>query len=61
MRNVLRNAWHWRKTLEQLSLYNGYSGLIDVMTTHLKQYIAFEEQHGYATAECKAEKTCHRS
>jgi len=53
---TLRNHIRWHKTISELRPWTGFGGVIDVMITHLKDYVAYEEQFGHSTAECKNEK-----
>ena len=56
LKYAIRNHFKWRKTIRQLRPWEGYSGLINVMITHLKDYIETEEKYGHSEAEYRKNK-----
>ena len=46
----------WKETLGELYSFEGFSGLISVMLTHLKHYLEHEEKYGYSLEEYKEKK-----
>ena len=52
----IRNHMRWHKTLCELYPFEGYSGLLRVMITHLNDYLRYEEKYGYSEKEFKAGK-----
>ena len=55
-RYAVRNRFKWRKTLSCLRPWEGFSGTIRVMQTHLRDYIETEEKYGHAAVEFKNNK-----
>ena len=55
-KRAIRNQYKWRKTINTLYPYEGFSGILSLMTTHLKDYVEYEEKFGHATAEYKKSK-----
>ena len=53
---AIRNYIKWRKTIRQLRPWEGFSGLISVMITHLNDYIEAEEKYGHSAEEYKKNK-----
>jgi len=53
---VLRNYFKWRKTIRKLRPWEGFSGLISVMQTHLADYIETEEKYGHSEENYKKQK-----
>lgn len=51
-----RNHKKWHNTMKSLRPWEGFEGLIDVMLTHLKDYVSHEEQYGHSTEECRNQK-----
>ena len=45
---AIRNHFKWRKTIKGLRPWEGFSGLIAVMQTHLVDYIETEEKYGHS-------------
>lgn len=56
LKYVFRNHFKWRKTINNLRPWEGFSGLIQVMQTHLRDYIETEIRHGHAQEEYKNQK-----
>jgi len=52
----IRNYFKWRKTIRQLRPWEGFSGLIGVMITHLNDYIETEEKYGHSEKEYRKNK-----
>jgi len=53
---AVRNRYKWRKTLNSLRPWEGFDGLIQVMQTHLRDYIETEERYGHSLEEYKNHK-----
>ena len=53
---AVRNHFKWRKTIRSLRPWEGFSGLITVMQTHLADYIETEEKYGHAEENYKKQK-----
>jgi len=53
---VIRNRFKWRKTINGLRPWEGFDGLINVMQTHLRDYIETEEKYGHSEEEYKKNK-----
>ena len=53
---AIRNYRIWRKTINSLRPWDGFSGLISVMQTHLKDYIETEEKYGHSARDFKNQK-----
>ena len=53
---AIRNYFKWRKTIRSLRPWEGHSGLIAVMQTHLADYIETEEKYGHAEENYKKRK-----
>jgi len=53
---AIRNHFKWRKTIRKLYPWEGFSGLISVMITHLNGYIEYEEKYGHSLEEYKKNK-----
>lgn len=51
LKHAVRNHIRWHQTLRELRPWEGFSGLINVMTVHLQDYISYEQQHGHSTEE----------
>ena len=56
LKYAVRNHFKWRKTINQLRPWEGFSGLLCVMQTHLQDYIETEEKCGHSTVEYKQQK-----
>jgi hypothetical protein len=56
LKYTIRNHKKWHKTMKALRPWEGFSGILDVMLTHLRDYVATEEQYGHAAEECKNRK-----
>ena len=56
MKYAVRNHFKWRKTVNKLLPWEGFAGLIDVIQTHLRDYIDTEEKYGHSEAEYKKNK-----
>ena len=48
VRYTFMNHFKWRKTLRRIRPWEGFSGLIDVMQTHLTHYVDCEEKYGHS-------------
>ena len=53
---AIRNYFKWRKTIRSLRPWEGHSGLITIMVTHLTDYIETEEKYGHAEENYKRNK-----
>lgn len=53
---AVRNQRKWRKTINELRPWEGFSGLISIMITHLNDYIETEEKHGHSEEEYRKNK-----
>ena len=53
---AIRNHFKWRKTIRGLRPWEGFSGLISVMQTHLADYIETEEKYGHSEENYKKNK-----
>jgi hypothetical protein len=53
---AIRNHFKWRKTIRNLRPWEGFSGLISVMLTQLKDYLETEEKYGHSEAEYRKNK-----
>ena len=53
---AIRNHFVWFKTISRMRPREGFDGLISVMSTHLRDYVANEEKYGQSTKECKEHK-----
>jgi hypothetical protein len=53
---LFRNHIKWNKTLGHLRPWEGFAGLIDVVQTHLWDYIEQEEKYWSSSKECKDQK-----
>ena len=53
---AIRNHFKWRKTINSIRPWEGHSGLIAVMQTHLADYIETEEKYGHAEENYKKNK-----
>jgi len=53
---AIRNHFKWRKTIRKLRPWEGFSGIINVMITHLNDYIATEEKYGHSAEEYRKNK-----
>ena len=53
---AIRNYFKWRKTIRSLRPWEGYSGLIAVMQTHLADYIETEEKYGHSEENYRKNK-----
>lgn len=51
-----RNHKKWHNTMKSLRPWEGFNGLIDVMMTHLNDYVLHEEQNGHSTEEYRNQK-----
>ncbi|MDL2238357.1 hypothetical protein LJC56_11135 [Christensenellaceae bacterium OttesenSCG-928-K19] len=51
-----RNHKKWHNTMKALRPWEGFNGLIDVMMTHLNDYILHEEQYGHSTEAYRNQK-----
>ena len=56
LKYAVRNHFKWRKTIRQLRPWEGYSGLISIMITHLKDYIETEKKYGHSEKEYRKNK-----
>jgi flagellar motility protein MotE (MotC chaperone) len=56
VKHSLRNHVKWHKTLSRLRPWEGFSGMIRVMQTHLADYIRTEQKYGHSTEEYKKHK-----
>jgi hypothetical protein len=56
MKYTIRNHFKWRKTINGLRPWEGFGGLIDIMQTHLRDYIETEEKYGHSLEEYKDKK-----
>ena len=56
MKYAIRNRFKWRKTVSGLRPWEGFDGLINVMQTHLRDYIKTEEKYGHSLEEYKNKK-----
>jgi hypothetical protein len=50
-RYKIRNRRVWRKTLNGIRPWEGFSGLLAVMQTHLRDYMETEEKYGHSALE----------
>ena len=48
VRHTILNHFKWHKTLRRIRPWEGFSGLIDVMQTHLAHYVDCEEKYGHS-------------
>ena len=53
---AIRNYFKWRKTIRKLRPWEGFSGLISIMITHLNDYIETETLYGHSAEEYKKHK-----
>ena len=53
---VIRNHFKWRKTINSLRPWEGFDGIINLMQTHLRDYIETEEKYGHSEEEYKKNK-----
>ena len=53
---AIRNHFKWQKTIRKLRPWEGFSGLISIMITHLNDYIETEEKFGHSLEEYKNTK-----
>lgn len=53
---AIRNHIIWFKTIIGLRPWEGFDGLVNVMQTHLRDYIKTEEKYGISTREYKNKK-----
>jgi hypothetical protein len=53
---ALRNHIKWHKTLCEIRPWEGFSGLLHVMQTHLEDYVQCEEKYGTAAKDYKEMK-----
>ena len=53
---AFRNHFVWRKTLSAIRPWEGFYGMIQIINTHLVDYIKYEETHGHSTDEYKNKK-----
>ena len=56
MKYAIRNHFRWRKTIKGLRPWEGFSGLITVMQTHLADYIETEEKYGHSEENYRKNK-----
>jgi len=56
MKYAIRNHFRWRKTIRDLRPWEGFSGLISVMQTHLADYIETEGKYGHSEENYKKNK-----
>ena len=56
IKHTIRNHFKWHKTLRELRSWEGFSGLLVVMQTHLRDYIETEEKCGISCEEYKQHK-----
>ena len=55
-KRTVRNHRKWHKTLKNLHPWDGADGLLSVMQTQLREYIALEEKYGLAEESYKNHK-----
>ena len=48
MKYAVRNRFKWRKTIAGLRPWEGFDGIINLMQTHLRDYIETEEKYGHS-------------
>ena len=53
---AIRNYFKWRRTISKLRPWEGFSGLISIMITHLNDYIETEIKYGHSAEEYKKHK-----
>jgi len=53
---AIRNHFKWRRTISKLRPWEGFSGLISIMITHLNDYIETETLYGHSAEEYKKHK-----
>jgi hypothetical protein len=56
VKHTIRNHFKWHKTMKSLRSWEGFSGLIRVMQTHLSDYIDTESKYGHSLEEYKNQK-----
>jgi len=56
IRCVFRNHFVWSKTLSYIRPWDGFYGVLQIISTHLVDYIKYEEKHGHSTEEYKNRK-----
>jgi len=56
LKYAFRNHCKWRKTINELRPWEGYSGLIGLLITHLNDYIETEKKYGHSEEEYKKKK-----
>jgi len=56
LRYAIRNRYIWRRTLNEIRPWEGFDGLLNVMQTHLKDYLNTEEKYGHSLEEYKKQK-----
>jgi len=56
LKYFIRNYFKWRKTIMKLRPWEGFSGLISVMITHMNDYIETEEKYGHSAEEYRNHK-----
>lgn len=55
-KRTLNNHMKWHRTMKKIHPYEGFSGLLRVMQTHLRHYVVQEEKFGYAEKTYKQHK-----
>lgn len=55
-KHTAHNHIKWHKTMRELRPWEGFSGLVEVMLTHLRDYVQTEEQYGHSAEEYKNQK-----
>jgi hypothetical protein len=50
------NHIKWHKTMKSLRPWEGFDGMLDVMLTHLRDYVSYEEKYGHSAEEYKNKK-----
>ena len=55
-KRTVRNHVKWHKTMKKLHPWAGYDGLFDVMQTHLRDYLLYEEKFGHSVKEYRNNK-----
>jgi hypothetical protein len=53
IKHTIQNHWRWHKTLREIRSWEGFSGMLCVMQTHLRDYLNTEEKYGMSEESYK--------
>jgi hypothetical protein len=56
IKHTIRNHRRWHKTMREIRSWEGFSGMLCVMQTHLRDYLDTEEKYGMSEETFKAGK-----